>query len=374
MNGEELYKYIVSGNMDNSLGKVLRAGLDSLSKGYTWAVNRRNKNYDQNKGVYRANLPVISVGNITAGGTGKTPMVRYICESLRQKDYKATVLSRGYRAKDNAKSQMISDRGHILVEPDVAGDEAWLLAKVLPGTSVVIGRNRSQSARLVEEESDTDVIVLDDGFQHRALARDLDLLLIDATNPFGYEHCLPRGLLREPLEGLKRAHAFILTKVDQAKGGDLSATKKRLTEAFPHTPLAETVHQPKSLYRLEDWVEGQHGQPVDAYKEEPVIAATGIGNPESFKATLQGIGYDVKGLLGFGDHHDFSNDDLVSMWKLAFTKGAKAIFITEKDAVKIAQLQALQDLPIPVYVLSIGIHFISGENEIKGLIYKTAQK
>lgn len=374
MNGEELYKYIVSGDMDNSLGSALRAGLTSLSKGYTWAVNRRNKNYDQDKGVYHASLPVISVGNITAGGTGKTPMVRYICETLSQKDYRTTVLSRGYRAKDNAKSQIISKQGHVLVEPEIAGDEAWLLAKVLPKSSVVIGRSRTRSAQLVEGEADTDVIVLDDGFQHRALARDVDLVLLDATNPFGYEHCLPRGLLREPLEGLKRAHAFILTKVDQAKAGNVSAIKQRLAKAFPHTPIAETIHQPQAVYALEDWLEGRQAQAIDQYLQEPIIGATGIGNPESFRATLGSIGYDVKGLLGFGDHHDFSDDDLVKIWKLAFAKEAKAIFITEKDAVKIAQLSALKDFPLPIYVLSIGIHFISGENDIKDLIYKPIQK
>ena len=360
MKSEELFKYIVSGDMDNGLGRALRRGLSSLSQGYAWAVNRRNRGFDQGKGVYYASLPVISVGNITAGGTGKTPMVRYICERLAEKGYAATVLSRGYRAKDNSLSLLISDHGKLLVEPDVSGDEAWLLAKALPAASVVIGRSRTKSAQMVEEGALGQVLVLDDGFQHRALSRDLDIVLIDATNPFGYGHCLPRGLLREPLEGLTRAQAIVLTKVDQAPAADV--------------PIAETIHQPRALYDLRHWLTAEQPQAPDAELGRPVLAATGIGNPQSFGKTLQSLGYDVKSVMGFGDHHDFTNDDLVAIWKEAFAKGAQAIMITEKDAVKICQLSGLTEFKIPIYVLSIGIHFLSGDEDLNQLIYKTIEK
>lgn len=374
MKSEELFKYIVSGDMDNGLGRALRRGLSSLSQGYAWAVNRRNRGFDQGKGVYYASLPVISVGNITAGGTGKTPMVRYICERLAEKGYAATVLSRGYRAKDNSLSLLISDHGKLLVEPDVSGDEAWLLAKALPAASVVIGRSRTKSAQMVEEGALGQVLVLDDGFQHRALSRDLDIVLIDATNPFGYGHCLPRGLLREPLEGLTRAQAIVLTKVDQAPAGELAVTKKKLEALVPDVPIAETIHQPRALYDLRHWLTADQPQAPDAELGRPVLAATGIGNPQSFGKTLQSLGYDVKSVMGFGDHHDFTNDDLVAIWKEAFAKGAQAIMITEKDAVKICQLSGLTEFKIPIYVLSIGIHFLSGAEDLNQLIYKTVEK
>ena len=374
MNGETVFKYIVSGDMDNGLGNALRAGLSTLSKGYAWAVNRRNAKYDAGQGVYQSSLPVISVGNITAGGTGKTPMVSYICQALAKKDYKATVLSRGYRAKDNSGSLLISDQGHILVEPEVSGDEAWLLAKALPQASVVIGRSRTASAQLVEARGGCDALVLDDGFQHRALARDLNIVLIDATNPFGYGHVLPRGLLREPLSGLKRADMIILTKVDQAKPGALSLIREQLEQLVPGKPIGETTHRPVACYSLEDWLQGQHPQMPDVAVHKPVLAVTGIGNPQSFALTLNSLGYDVLDTMGFGDHHEYTEDDLVEIWKQAFAKGAQAIFITEKDAVKIGQLVSAENLQLPIYVLAIGIDFVSGQEDLQKLIYKTVEK
>ena len=323
MNGEDIFKSIVSGEDQSILGDVARAGLSLLSKGYKKAVTMRNAKFDANKGVVKVSVPVISVGNITAGGTGKTPMVRLICDILGQKGFHPTVLSRGYRAKDNSQNTIISKHGSILVEPEESGDEAWLLAKVLPKSSVIIGRNRIESARIAIEELGADYLVMDDGFQHRALHRDKDIVLIDASNPFGYEHVLPRGLLREPMEGLARA----------------------------------------AVYTLEAWANGDEGHPIGTDSDLPIMAVSGIGNPKSFTKTLEGCGYDVVHTMGFGDHHDFSDDDVVEIWKQAFAHQAKAIMITEKDAVKLSQLHTIEDLKIPILVLSIGIEFISGKQE-----------
>ena len=182
MSGEALFKSIVSGEDQSVLGDIARSSLGLLSKGYEKAVSIRNARFDEGKGVTKVTVPVISVGNITAGGTGKTPMVRFICDVLTQKGLHPTVLSRGYRAEDNNKNIIISKDGTMLVEPSISGDEAWLLAKVLQKSNVIIGRERSKSAEIAINELGADCLIMDDGFQHRALARDIDIVLIDASN------------------------------------------------------------------------------------------------------------------------------------------------------------------------------------------------
>lgn len=363
MNGENLFKGIVSGDNDSIIADVARAGLAFLSKGYEKAVTIRNKKYDKGDGVTTVSVPVISVGNITAGGTGKTPMVHFICDALSKKGFHPIVLSRGYKAKDNSESIIISEHGTLLVEPEVSGDEAWLLAKVLPQSSVIIGRKRIVSAQLAIDELGADCLVMDDGFQHRALHRDKDIVLIDASNPFGYEHVLPRGLLREPLDGLKRASSIVLTKVDQVDPGMVAALKQRLSHMVPHIPVYETTHKPRAVYTLDEWAQGDEGHQVGFGKEYTIMAVSGIGNPYSFTKTLEGCDYNVVHTMGFGDHHDFSNDDVVNIWKEAFAHSATAIMITEKDAVKLSQLRTIEDLQIPILVLSIGIEFKSGKQE-----------
>ena len=363
MNGEDMFKKIMSGENQSILGDIARSGLTLLSKGYEKAVTMRNSKFDAHKGVEKVSVPVISVGNITAGGTGKTPMVRFICDVLTQKGLHPTVLSRGYRAEDNKKNIIISKDGTMLVEPTISGDEAWLLAKVLQKSNVIIGRERTKSAEIAINELGADCLVMDDGFQHRALARDIDIVLIDASNPFGYDHVLPRGLLREPLSGLQRAHIIVLTKVDQVAPGIVSGIRKRLSLLVPNIPVYETTHKPQFMYTLDEWANGTAGAPVDAYKDQRIMAVSGIGNPHSFTQTLTDIGYNVVHTLPFGDHHDFTNDDVVDIWKEAFAHQADAICITEKDAVKLSQLHAIEDLKIPILVLSIGIEFISGKQE-----------
>ena len=251
----------------------------------------------------------------------------------------------------------------MLVEPSISGDEAWLLAKVLQKSNVIIGRERAISAEIAINELGADCLVMDDGFQHRALARDIDIVLIDASNPFGYDHVLPRGLLREPLSGLERANIIVLTKVDQVAPGVVSGIRKRLAHMLPNTPVYETIHKPQCMYTLEEWANGETGSSVDAYQGHRIMAVSGIGNPQSFTQTMTDIGYNVVHTMPFGDHHNFENDDVVDIWKEAFAHQADAICITEKDAVKLSQLHAIEDLKIPILVLSIGIEFASGKQE-----------
>lgn len=363
MKGEQLFKEIVSGHNTTFIADVVRKGLGVISKLYEKGVSYRNNKFDAGKGVSSLTVPVISVGNITAGGTGKTPMVRFICDALVTENHHPVVLSRGYRAEDNSKNIIISKQGQLLVEPEVSGDEAWLLAKVLPNVSVIIGRNRIESAKIALNALNADYLVMDDGFQHRALNRDVDVVLLDALNPFGYEYVLPRGLLREPLIGLARASVIVLTKVDQVPVGTVESIKRRLEQMVPNIPVFETIHKPQSIFTLQEWGSGQPGVPVDAYVGKPMMAVSGIANPKSFELTLKGIGYDIVYMMSFGDHHNFTNDDVVELWKQAFIHQAQGIIITEKDAVKLSQLTDIEDLDVPIYVLSIGIEFLNKEEE-----------
>lgn len=398
MKGEVIFKRIISGQAKDPVAAAARGGLTILSKLYEAGVTQRNKKFDEKTGVTMAAAPVISVGNITAGGTGKTPMVRYICHYLEEQGLKPAVLSRGYKAANNEQSIIVSRRGQIEVSPAVSGDEAYLLARGLGRTSVVIGRRRSQSAEVAVEQLGSDVLVLDDGFQHRQLHRDLDIVLIDAANPFGYGHVLPRGLLREPLEGLKRAQVILLTKTDQVPKDILFGIKQKLTTYAPNVPVFETIHKPLGVLTLGQWEAGEmlkaeqleaaempqteqiedskisRIEQMEALKAHKLLSISGIGRPESFRATLNSLGFAPADSLDFGDHHDYTDDDLIKIYAKAFELGITALVTTEKDAVKLSQLSALKDLKLPVYVVPIGIEFVANEQEFQQLILTIGKK
>jgi len=320
--------------------------------------------YDLNilKSRKAENVEVICIGNVVAGGTGKTPAVQYFVKKYLNEGKKVGVLSRGYKGKRKEDLLLVRNNKEILATSVESGDEAFLHALNLK-VPVVVSKDRYKGAVYLRDVCKLDIIIMDDGFQHRALARDIDIVLIDASNPFGYEHVLPRGLLREPLSGLQRADIIVLTKVDQVAPGIVSGIRKRLTQMIPNIPVYETTHKPQFMYTLDEWANGSVGASVDAYKEQRIMAVSGIGNPQSFTQTLTDVGYNVVHTLPFGDHHDFSNDDVVEIWKQAFAHQADAICITEKDAVKLSQLHAIEDLKIPILVLSIGIEFVSGKQE-----------
>lgn len=368
MEGEALFKQIISGKKSGPLGALARGSLLLLSKLYAYGVNKRNTVYDKGQKVSRVNAPVISVGNITAGGTGKTPMVAYLCRELERRGFHPAVVSRGYKAADNKQSMVVAHNGEYRVTPSISGDEAWLLARGLQQGSVLIGRSRVTSAELAIRELHSDVIVMDDGFQHRALHRDVDIVLIDAANPFGYDHVLPRGLLREPLTGLTRASLLILTKTNQVSPSTLEVLRKRLQELAPTIPLAETVHSPVGVSELEAWAKGEALVPLQSYTDKKVWAVSGIGQPESFVSTLQEAGYDVIGMKAFGDHHDYSRDDVFQAVAEAKAAGAEAIAVTEKDAVKLAAVLSGCKTELPIIVLAIGIQFTSNEKAVQEVL------
>lgn len=372
MNGEKQFKRIISGESKGVLPDTARLVLSGLSGLYGAVVNDRNGMYNRRatdpRIVVDVDVPVISIGNITVGGTGKTPMVSYVCSYFLKKGMKPVVLSRGYKAKDNKISTIVSDGTNILVTPEESGDEAYLLAKKLPGCAVVIGRSRIQSAQIAVEQLKADVLVMDDGFQHRKLNRDLDIVLLDATNPFGYENVLPRGLLREPLSGLNRADLVILTKTDQVESVDLTAIEERLRRLAPQLRWVSSVHNPQTPLLLRDWKNGSVSQDNFLPEGQPLLAVSAIGNPASFTKTIHSAGYTVIDELSFRDHHNYSDKDVLFILAKANATGVKGIVITEKDAVKLMKFDQAVDSAIPFYVLPIGITITENDDFLENAL------
>lgn len=287
--------------------------------------------------------PVISIGNITTGGTGKTPLVEYVARTLASQGKKVCILTRGYGRKDPHLQVIVSDGYDVLASPSEAGDEPYLLATRLVGQAAVISSaDRIAAGEEAIKDFGTEVFVLDDGFQHLRLARDLNIVCIDATNPWSGGRLLPYGRLREAPEGLKRADCVVLTRCDQVES--VEALREQVRVLIEGRPIFESVMRPVRVMSL---------------KNEPeAIAATGrvgafcaVGNPGSFFESLRGLGYELGLERAFTDHHVYSQSDVEALNQLAKESGANALITTAKDAVKLKGMT----FAVPCYVLEIEI-------------------
>ena len=306
---------LMSGEWRGPVPAALRAMLRAASVGYDLAVRNRNARFDRGVGVARATVPVISIGNLTAGGTGKTPVVAFVANYLRARGANVAILSRGYRATDSASGN----------------DEALVLEHLCPGMPHLQRADRVSAAADAVERNAAQALVLDDGFQHRRLARDLDIVLIDATNPFGYWHLLPRGLLREPIESLRRADVVLLTRADAVAASAKAEIIGAIQRVAPHVPIVEVAFPAASLINAS----GER-HPLDDLREMPVLAFCGIGNPAGFAATLANAGLRTAELIPFRDHHHYTPADLERISRRAHARGVGAAVTTLKDLVKIA--------------------------------------
>lgn len=336
-------------------------------------------------GLYRVGLlhtehlpcKVISLGNITVGGTGKTPTAQELAMAIRDAGYKVAILNRGYRAQSKETVGVVSDGKKIHMTAEEAGDEAYLLAKKLPGVPVLIGKHRAITGRYAAEKFGVDVVILDDGYQHWRLYRDIDIVLVDATNTFGNNYVLPRGTLREPLKNLQRAHAFLLTKVDQADDVAKEELKRIISFINPRAVIAESVHDPKYLYRLEQWF----NRTSESQPEAPDIAGRhlltfcGIGNPQSFENTLCGMGAICTSSIRYPDHHKYTLEDMHYIMQQALMYEVDYIVTTEKDAVKIPPGFIRDvDWPVPMLILGIEVKMTVGREELIQLVHNTVKK
>jgi tetraacyldisaccharide 4'-kinase len=288
--------------------------------------------------VSRLDAKVVSVGNLTTGGTGKTPLVEWLARALHDEGKKVCILTRGY-GRSNAKRRVIvSDGSRVLATADEAGDEPFLLATNLVGNAAVISDpDRVAAGSWAISEFGIDTFILDDGFQHLRLHRDLNILTIDATNPWGGGQLLPYGRLREPLSGVARADCIVLTRSEQVE--EAREIVNRLESLCPGRP----VFLSRMIKR----------RFTPAPPQNPILAFCGVGNPEAFFEQLRTEGLELAATRVFPDHHAYNSQDIASLTREAKKIGASSLVTTAKDAVKLAKL----DFEIPWYVLEIEIAF-----------------
>jgi tetraacyldisaccharide 4'-kinase len=332
MQRDSLYRKIVAGEA-GAWASPVRGLLWSAAAVYGQVVALRNAWYDRRGSTARLPVPVISVGNLTVGGTGKTPFVIAVVRRLDAMGFSPAVIARGYGAAAG--------------EPN---DEQKLIQKSCPSAVCVSDPDRRRAGEVAVGRFGADVIVLDDGFQHRRLARDLDIVLVDATCPFGYGHMLPRGLLREPVHGLRRAHVVALTRCDQVARTELARTEARLRELAPDAAHLKCNHRVTAIERLD-------GTAVDGgLNDKRVVLFAGIAHPQSFATTVASLGAEVVASCWFPDHHGYTLRNVQSLLRADRFPRHDFLVTTEKDAVKLGELRGFD--PASIVVVRVAIDFV----------------
>lgn len=318
-------------------------------------------------GKERLNCFVISLGNITVGGTGKTPTAQRLAKEIRDMGFRVVILNRGYRAKFRGEVGIVSDGENLKMDAAQAGDEAYMLAKHLPNVPVLIGARRVVTGQYAIEHFGAEVVILDDGFQHWQIIRDFDILLVDAVSVFGNGHLLPRGILRESLSHISRADVCLMTKVDQAKEGSCDLIRETVGKYNSSAQIVESIHEPRCLIPLADWSVDLSGAgvSVETLNGRKVMAVSAIGNPASFERTIKDLGAEIISSLRYPDHHDYTIMEMEDILRRAESLAAEMIVVTEKDAVKIPNEVAREAWSIPIYVICVEVKFQAGEEEFQ---------
>jgi len=342
----------MSGERRTGPAKLATALLAPVSLLYGLLVRWRNRLYDTGRGVHRAACPIVSVGNITIGGTGKTPFVEWVVRQLQALGRSPAVVSRGYGA---ASSGLINE-------------EAVMLAENCPGIVIECNPDRFAGVDAAVRHHGADCVVLDDGFQHRRLHRDIDIVLIDATRPFGNGRLLPAGILREPLSGLRRARAIVITRSDQADRSELDRLRKELAGSSPNAAIALAVHRPVK------WVKpGGSEHETFWVANRSVLAVSGLANPSAFEKTTADLGANVIDAVRFGDHHRYSAADAARIARRANSVGAEMIVTSQKDAVKLHKLWRGGDARLPMLWLRIEMDIVEGGERLKKLLHEAVR-
>lgn len=329
----------------------LKIPLFPFSLLYGLVISLRNLFFDI--GIFesiKVNAPVISVGNLTAGGTGKTPLVEYILEFLLKQNKRAAVVSRGYKRTTRG-TLVVSDGERLLSNAEACGDEPFQIARKFPNAIVIVDEQKSRSALLAVQKYNCNYIIVDDGFQHRKLYRDLDIVLVDASKPLNRELMLPAGLKREPIWNLKRADIIIYSNWKQ-KSDTLKNTSAKLT--------ARTMLEARKLTGIQanDMLE------LEVLKNKTCVAFCGIGNPDSFERTLNELGLDVKIFKKYSDHYQYEAEDIEILKKEFEEQKTDFVITTEKDFSRLINMKA-QINELPLYYLQVAVRFISGEEDFQ---------
>lgn len=330
-----------------------------LSHFYLFAVNFRNWLYDHRilKSV-KLSRPVISVGNITVGGTGKTPCVMMLAQMLQKNGYKPAVISRGYGGRHQGRVQVVSDGANVLLDSEAAGDEPFLMARKLRGIPVITGAKRKMTGAVAIDQFGANVLICDDAMQHRQIYRDMDLILFDSRDLNKDQHVLPLGKLREPIAQLKRADAVILTRTDEAKQTDSKIEKLLIAE---NIPVFRSIHHPQDIMSADESVQ----QPVSVLNGKKVFAFCGIGHPGSFEKTLLSTGAQILSFVVFPDHHRFREKELKKLKTDFIQSGADYLVTTEKDA---ARIQVSSDLLKDLFILQIAMKMQPSERLLENFM------
>lgn len=317
---------------------------------------------------------VISVGNVTVGGTSKTPMVEMLARELSNEGRKVAILSRGYRKREKSFFQrlgdtfkdgasrtpprIVSDGKHLLLDSEMSGDEPYMLATNLPNVVVLVDKDRVKSGRYAVKHFGCDTLILDDGFQYQKLCHRLDLVLVDRTNPFGNGSVLPRGILREPAQNIARAKFICITKANGEKNTEL---REKIAELNPSAGIMECNHVPCSLVSAFS----REPHPLERLSGLKIVALSGIASPQSFEHSLEKLGAVLLKKLRFADHHRFSQQEIINIVNEAQELGADAVVTTEKDAVRMTRIDRCA---VPVFFMRIEVQFVSGIEEFQRCI------
>jgi tetraacyldisaccharide 4'-kinase len=368
---------VILGERRGTRAALVRAFLYVCSKGFHVAILGRRSLYnlrllrDSTLGVQ-----VIAVGNLTVGGTGKTPVVEKFARVLQDQGRHVAILSRGYRSKptplhlrllnklflreDTTPPRVVSDGKSLLLDSEMAGDEPYMLASNLKDVVVLVDKDRVKSGRYAIEKFGCDTLLLDDGFQYWKLrGRRLDLVLIDGQQPFGNERLLPHGTLREPPSHLARASAILITKSD----GNTAQLRRRIAQLNPAAGIIECMHHP--LY-LEDVFTGRRAG-LELLKGRKVASLSGIAQPESFEQSLVRLGAELVYSKRFADHHRFTQQEILNAINRSKKRQAETIVTTQKDAVRFPKLDR-RDLPI--YFMRVEIKILSGSSDFQECVRK----
>ena len=365
---QETHRKLISGRSTGLAAGLLRCLLRMAAVGYAMAVGVRNFLFSRGwLKAHRVDAAVISIGNITTGGTGKTPLAVWLCERITPNcksqisnlksqisDFQCAILTRGYKAGKDPQ-----------LKTEDYSDEVAIFAQSCPAVKVIVNPDRVAGAAQAIAKFGANVLIMDDGFQHRRLARDLDIVAVDATEPFGYGKLLPAGLLREPVASLKRAHAVVITRCDQAPKAELDVLEKKLLAMNPNLVVARSIHRAVGA-RSADGMEIS----LEQLKGRKVFAFCGIGNPKAFLSSIGNLGAELAGSKVYDDHYHYTERCLDEIRAQAEASGADIILTTQKDWTKVSGL-AGRGKGVPLAYLTIEIKFLAGQDRLTSLIEKT---
>ena len=369
-NVEPYFVDLMAGRRHDRFSRALLGVLFVASRFYRTANQFRVWLYD--KRVIRNHALgclVVSIGNLSCGGTGKTPVVEVFAKTLSSKGRKVAILSRGYRSKKRSQwakirhlfgaqemslpPKVVSDGRNLLLDSAYAGDEPYMLASNLPDVAVLVDKDRVKSGLYAIDHFGTDVLILDDGFQFLKLKQHINIVLVDSTDPFGNGHVLPRGILREPIKNIRRADYIFLSKSDGSH--KLIHLKEFIRRHNRRAEIIECCHRPK--YLEEVYVRGRR-EPLEKLRGARVAALSAIAVPAGFEAFLRQLGAELVATESFADHHRYTQQEIIDFINTAKAARADFIVTTEKDAVRIPKLERLD---VPLYFLRVEIDILSGQ-------------